>query len=154
DPSNLRQNVVPNFFQVIRTGTGDIGIAAGRDVQLRNPLATIYTAGTQAPTMENFDVPNLAEPIRNSKLGPVQAPIYPAQYSLSGGNVSISAQNDIAHLIVSGSPAVATADSSKELPTNWLYRRGTVDPTTGQFGATHTGGEIASTSWWVDFSNF
>ena len=152
--SNLRQNIVPNFFQTIRTGTGDVDIAAARDVQILNPIATIYTAGTQAGAMANFDTPNLTDPVRNSRLGPNQDPIYPAQYSLAGGNVIITAQRDIMHGIVTGFPATLFADSSKELPTNWLYRRGYVDPTTGQYGATHPGGEIASTSWWVDFSNF
>ena len=37
---------------------------------------------------------------------------------------------------------------------NWLYRQGYVDPTTGQYAAANAGGTIASTSWWVDFSNF
>lgn len=152
--SNLRQNIIPNFFQTIRTGTGDIDIAAARDVQFLNPLATIYTAGTQAGALANFDLSNLAEPIRNSKLGPTQDPVYPAQYSLAGGNVRIAAQRDILHAIASGFPATPVADSSRELPTNWLYRRGYVDPATGQFGATHPGGETASTSWWIDYSNF
>ncbi len=74
--------------------------------------------------------------------------------------MTISAQGDIIHETPSGA-----GDSSKELPTNWLYRRGYVDPT-GQFDLTHdslnlgtatnkTGNtEIASTTWWVDFSNF
>src|SRR5262249_36249172 len=45
------------------------------------------------------------------------------------------------------------SDSSRELPNNWLYRRGYVDPVTGLFGVSRYG-EIASTTWWVDFSNF
>lgn len=151
---NLRQNIIPSFFQTIRTGTGDIDIAAARDVRLLNPMATIYTAGTPAAPLANFDTPNLTEQIRNSRLGPNQTPLYPAQYSLAGGNVSIAAQGDIFHAIVSGFPEVTAADSSKEMPTNWLYRRGYVDPATGQFGATHAAGETASTSWWVDFSNY
>ncbi len=150
--SNFRNSIIPQFYQVIRTGTGDIDIYAGRDVQLLNPLATIYTAGTQAAPMANFDVPNVAEPLRNSKLGPNQTPIYPAQYTLGGGSVTIVAQNDIAHRVNQSGTMIE--DSSLEMPTNWLYRRGHVDPATGQFGATHAGGEIASTSWWVDFSNF
>lgn len=152
--SNLRQSIIPNFYQVIRTGTGDIDIAAGRDVLLLNPLATIYTAGTQAPAIGNFDLPQLGAAIQNSKLGPVQNPIAPAQYSLGGGNVTIAAQNDLAHELVTGSPAQILPDSSKEMPANWLYRRGAVDPATGQFTATHSGGEVQSTSWWIDFSNF
>ncbi len=152
--SNLRQNIIPNYYQVIRTGTGDIDISAARDVQLLNPLATIYTAGTQAAPLANFDTPNLAEPVRNSQLGPVQSPVYPAQFSLAGGNVTISAQRDITRLVADASLTSLIADSSKELPDNWLYRQGYVDPATGQYGATHTGGAIASTAWWTDFSNF
>ena len=152
--SNLRQNIVPNYFQTIRTGTGDIDIATARDVQLLNQLATIYTAGTQASAMANFDLPNLTEAVRNSRLGPSQDPSYAAQFSLAGGNVTISAQRDITRLVADASLTALVADSSKELPNNWLYRRSSVDPATGQFGATHTGGEIASTAWWIDFSNF
>ncbi|MEQ1851280.1 MAG: filamentous hemagglutinin family protein, partial [Chthoniobacteraceae bacterium] len=53
------------------------------------------------------------------------------------------------------------ADSTGQLPMNWLYRRGQVDTATGLFGI---GGvdsgdppitdPAASTTWWVDFSNF
>ena len=152
--SNLRQNIIPNYFQVIRTGTGDIDIVAGRDVRLLNPLAAIYTAGTNAGPMANFDLPNLTESVRNSRLGPVQDPLYPAQFSLAGGNVSLTAQRDIVRSVADASLTGLVADSSRELPNNWLYRRGYVDPATGQFGATHPGGEIASTAWWIDFSNF
>ena len=152
--ANLRQNIIPNFYQVIRTGTGDIDIAAARDLQLLNPIAAIYTAGTQANALANFDLPRLTDIVRNSKLGPTQDPIYPAYYSLAGGNINISAQRDIIHLVPDAALSSLIADSSKELPSNWLYRRGYIDPVTGQFAATHSGGEIASTSWWVDFSNF
>lgn len=148
--SLLRDTIVPGYFQTIRTGTGDISIAAGRDVQLLNPLATIYTAGTAAAAMANFATPILA--YSNKDLGPTQSPVYAAQFSLGGGNVSITAQQDIAHYIATESGLVA--DSSRELPTNWLYRRGFVDPATGNFAATRPGGEVASTAWWIDFSNF
>ncbi len=150
--SNLRETILPNFFQTIRTGTGDIDIAAGRDVQFLNPIATVYTAGTGAAPLPNFDPPVLDDAIRNSKLGQTQNPIYPAYYTYGGGNISVAAQHDITHLVL-GNSGLAP-DSSKELPTNWLYRRGYVDPVTGQFAATRSGGDVASTSWWVDFSNF
>ena len=153
--NNNRSAIIPNFFQVIRTGTGDIDIAAGRDVQLLNPLVAVYTAGTQAQAMANFDLPNLSYG-NNTAVGTTQNPLNPAQYSLGGGNVIITAQNDITHLILKS--GVLVADSTRELPNNWLYRRGFVDPATGRFALTHTGpstpGEIESTSWWVDFSNY
>ncbi|MEI6861489.1 MAG: filamentous hemagglutinin family protein, partial [Verrucomicrobiota bacterium] len=149
--NNNRSTVIPNFFQVIRTGTGDINIAAGRDVELLNPLAAIYTAGTQTPAMANFDLPIL-DYQGNSPLGSAQLPYYPAQYSFGGGNVAISAQNDITHLVLKS--GVLIADSTRELTNNWLYRRGYVNPATGQFDQSNALGEIESTSWWVDFSNF
>ncbi len=161
-PSGLNastSNAVSTRFQVIRTGSGDIDISASQDVKLLNQFTTIYTAGTQvadATLGGTFDLPNTSATGQILGLGSIQQnPPYLAQYSMAGGNVSISAQNDIIHqTLIGGVPA---ADSSHELPINWLYRRGDVDPSTGQFGdVTHgnKGTEIGSTTWWVDFSNF
>jgi hypothetical protein len=155
--ASLSSSIVPAYYQVIRTGTGDIDISAGRDVQLLNPLATIYTAGAQAPGLPNFSTPNTL--YLSNKVGAVQylnTP-YPAQYSENGGNVAISAQGDIAHYIDSGGTVVA--DSSDEMPTNWLYRRGDLNSVQGfatvqTIGGRSTVSQIASTSWWIDFSNF
>ena len=152
----IGETAIDGHFQVIRTGTADIDISAGRDVQLLNPFATIYTAGTlvRNPTLNGtFDFPQLDASDGTVALGAVQEnPAYPAQYSYAGGNVTIFAQNNIEHLTQNGAGALI-ADSSKELPNNWLYRRGYIDPTTGQFG-TAKFGDIASTTWWIDFSNF
>jgi filamentous hemagglutinin len=151
---NGQAGAVPSGdYQVIRTGSGDIDIATAGDVLLQNQFATIYTAGTQASDLSNFVTPILAQ----SKLT-----TYGAQYSLAGGNVTISAQGNIAHVTRQNSTGTVILDSEKELPNNWLYRRGYVvqssDPspgtaTPGEFGAT-ANGDVASTSWWVDFSNF
>jgi filamentous hemagglutinin len=150
--SNLkRSSIIPNFYQVIRTGTGDIDIAAGRDVQMLNPLGTIYTAGTQAADLADFDRPATPSSLVNfSNIGTNQAPYFRAQYSLAGGDVSITAGNDIIRLVN------GQADSTREMPTNWLYRRGYVDQATGDFGKTINSAsvEISSTSWWIDYSNF
>jgi hypothetical protein len=69
---------------------------------------------------------------------------------MAGGNVSIQAGQNIEHLTLSGGQVVA--DSQLQMPTNWLYRRGFVDDS-GTFGESRWG-ESASTTWWVDFSNF
>jgi filamentous hemagglutinin family protein len=170
-------SIIPNYYQVIRTGTGNINIFAGEDVQLLDPLAAIYTSGSQAsalPTDEftsstsglaYYPSSGITDPnytLSTSTVGKLTAGfVYPAQYSQDGGNVTISAQYDIIHETSSGAQ-----DSSKELPTNWLYRRGYVNPATGAFATTHTlfgtgtttfhtpYSEIASTTWWIDFSNF
>jgi hypothetical protein len=151
-----RADIIPTFYQTIRTGTGSIDLVAGRNVELLNPLATIYTAGTQAPILANYDLPK----IDNSP----QGPDYPIDgngniavnslNSFDGGNLTITAQGNIGHYILTGTGASATltANSSAEMPTNWLYRRDYVGPN-GTFGASPRG-DIASTTWWVDFSNF
>ncbi|HEV2950019.1 MAG TPA: filamentous hemagglutinin family protein, partial [Gemmataceae bacterium] len=158
--------LIPKYYQVIRTGTGDINIFAGQNVELLNSLATIYTAGTQAAPLLNFDNPDpvsIANFLTNSSLSSRESavtPIYPAQFSFGGGNVTVSAQADIIHELINLTTGVITQDSSKELPTSWLYRRGYVNAS-GQFAPTNTlqlepdgQPEVASTSWWIDFGNF
>jgi filamentous hemagglutinin family protein len=159
NPASISNFVAKNaqsLYQVIRTGSGDIEISAGRDVQLMNQFATIYTAGTlvEDPTLGGtFQLPQLGFSANGSGLGNVVlSPAYPVQYSLGGGDVSVFAGSDIAHYIPTTFGHVAD-DSSRQLPMNWLYRRGYVDPQTGEFGASSKG-EIASTTWWIDFSNF
>ena len=146
-------------YQVIRTGSGDIDIAAGLDVRLLNTFATIYTAGTLAPDQKlggTFDTPTPSLTGSNTLLGnPQQSTAYAAQYTLGGGNITIDAQGNIGHfkLDVSKIELTLIPDSSLQMPTNWLYRRGYVDPL-GTFGVTSAGTDVASTTWWVDFSNF
>ncbi len=144
-----------NRYQVIRTGSGNIEIHAARDVQFLNPFATIYTAGTRVadPTLGGtFEIPPSSFIGSQGALGAVQqSPTYAAQYSLGGGNVLIRAGVDIKRQTQTG--GVLVDDSQKQIPNNWLYRRGYIDPATGRFGVTRDG-DIASTSWWIDFSNF
>ena len=162
-----------NRFQVVRTGSGDIDVVSGRDVQLLNQFATIYTAGTQvADPTRVFTAGDFVTPIvtfANAVNIPNQGPLgaqqqqYLAQYSMAGGNVTVAAQSDIRHLTRDPSGNLIT-DSSRQLPTNWLYRRGYVDPTTGQYGASgvQVQGSLfqvvndpaSSTTWWINFSNF
>lgn len=158
-------SVITNRFQVIRTGSGDIDIHAGRSVQLLNPFASIYTAGTQVadPTgvfaPGDFVTPVLTASISNGGLGAVQAnQSYPAQYSMAGGNVTIEAGENIERKTQNNTGLVD--DSSRQLPNNWLYRRGYVGPN-GEYGSITIGtgfitfnDPAASTSWWVDHSNF
>jgi hypothetical protein len=132
--SDFNTNNISSFFQTIRTGTGNITIDAGGSVLLLNNLATIYTAGTQVdPTLGGAFTP----PSGTSGVG---APL-PATYSTAGGNVTISAQGDIAHETYNTHGTGLIADSSAELPTNWLDREGSVS-------------SDIPTTWWVDFTNF
>ena len=167
-----------NRFEVVRTGTGDITISAGRDVQLRNPFSTIYTAGVALPTpttvySENdFVLPVLptteaSHPSQSgdgATLGIVQQ-LYPSTWSMAGGNISVTAQSNIGHYTMLN--GVLTVDSSRQMPTNWLYRRGYVNSKTGLFASdggfgtslniqddTNINDKATSTTWWIDYSNF
>jgi len=169
-PNALTSNILSGHYEVIRTGTGDIEIATGGNVLLLNQFAAIYTAGRNSAdaTLGNaFDVPVLDQNqySAGSPLGaPQQATSYPVHYSLNGGDVAIYAQGDIAHK-TQNSAGQLIDDSQQELPNNWLYRRALIDPATGKFyrgvvdaearGLIPTDtGEVMSTTWWVDFSNF
>jgi len=166
-------------FEVIRTGTGEIVLHAARDVQLRNQFATIYTAGVRLPNPQNlfgvndFRVPALPastanQPNQTQFLGIPQQLYGPtfnfgagtrriAQYAMAGGQVSLQAGQDIGRYTrIAG---VIVKDSSRQLPNNWLNRRGYVDPDTGLVGSQVVPGTIiddpaASTTWWIDYSNF
>lgn len=163
-------------FEVIRTGTGGIDVNAGRDVQLRNQFATIYTAGVAVPVpttvfqANDFAVPVIPNALNRhpsqtggagSTLGAIQQ-LYQPAWTLAGGNLSLRAQADIGRFTLFNGNIIA--DSSRQMPTNWLYRRGYVDPATGLFAS--DGGvdstpiisaindPSTSTTWWIDFSNF
>jgi len=163
----LTSAAIAQGWQVIRTGSGDIDLSAGRSVRLLNPLASIYTAGTQVATptrifaANDFVTPILTRPIHPNQgnLGAVQQ-TYFAQYSLAGGNITVSAGENIERLTRS-TLGQLLPDSSRQTPVNWLYRRGYVDPATGEFGVGGVGvgqsgvtDPTASTTWWVDYSNF
>ncbi|WP_395749991.1 filamentous haemagglutinin family protein [Prosthecobacter sp.] len=154
-----------NRFQVIRTGTGSIDISTARDVKFLNVFSGIYTVGAQVadPTLGgtfSVPVPDLNVFSYSGPLGTIQeSPSYPAQYSMGGGNVTISAKNDVIQqtrtttALTGLTDATLIPDSSRQMPTNWLFRRGAVDPSTGKF-ANSVFNDTASTSWWTDFSNF
>lgn len=86
-------NVVPEL-KMIRTGSGDIDIAAARDVKLGNQQSVIYTAGT--PTQR-----------RRFPVNVTKTAVYPDQ----GGDVRIRAQRDV------------IGAASDQLVTGWLHRR-------------------------------
>jgi len=164
----LTSTALNNRFQVIRTGTGDIDISAAQDIVLLNQFASIYTAGSRLGDYSSvysagdFALPTILDTGLQGDLGASQrtsqTPSY-VQYSMAGGNVRMSAGQDLRRSTLLG--GVEVDDPSRQLPSNWLYRRGYVDPLTGDYG---TGGyqsgpfdrfaDPASTTWWVDFSNF
>jgi hypothetical protein len=137
-------NVILTPGTIVRTGGGDISIAAGGDVLLgynfngydgtgdlqvseSDPLtAVIYTAGV--PSILSAAQSALFTPTNLSRHGG-GGPNYPTD----GGNVSVSADDDIRSAI------------SAQNITDWLWRRGSPD---GAFALN------TNTSWWVMFDDF
>lgn len=99
DGSALTGNVIVANNKLIRTGTGDIDIAAGGDLIMRNAAAAIYTAGTQAPVMNEFEAPITGNPL----------------YLTQGGSIRVLAQGNI----VGAEPV-----SGRQLINQWLFRQG------------------------------
>jgi hypothetical protein len=154
-------------FEVIRTGTGSIDVGAGRDIQLRNPFATIYTAGVGFPDRNSvFEADDFSLPVTAPRKDPDQGTLgaaqqkYEAYYSIAGGDLRLSAGSDIGRYSIDSNKKVVV-DASRQLPTHWLYRRGLIDGDTGLFASIVSTGlqpnftdPSASTTWWVDYSNF
>lgn len=82
----------------IRTGTGDIDIAAGGDL-IMGVNTVIYTAGTQAPTLDDFNTPTFGSPL----------------YLTKGGDIRVVTQGNI----VGAEPT-----SGRQLINQWLFRQG------------------------------
>ncbi|MGC4017469.1 MAG: filamentous hemagglutinin N-terminal domain-containing protein [Luteolibacter sp.] len=146
-----------NPFQVIRTGSGNIDVAAARDIRFMNQFATIYTAGTLAADQTlggTFTTPTTSlTGVNTGGLGSIQQTGgAPVQFTYAGGDINLYAGNDIIHLTQNPLGQIID-DSEREMPINWLYRRGYVDSVTGEFGKARNG-DVASTAWWVDFTNF
>jgi len=88
-------------YHMIRTGTGSIDVNAGRNVQLGNSGAMIYTAGL-AQTGQDYGGDD------STQLGALE---YPA----NGGDISIHAGQDV------------VGAAGDQLVTDWLWRIGNVD---------------------------
>ncbi|WP_047533415.1 filamentous haemagglutinin family protein [Methylotenera sp. N17] len=99
DGSSLTGNITLANNKLIRTGTGDIDIATGGDVIMRNASSAIYTVGTQAQALDGFDAPTAGNPL----------------YLTNGGDIRVTAQGNI----VGAEPA-----SGRQLINQWLFRQG------------------------------
>lgn len=135
--------------KMVRTGTGDIQIAAAGDINLVSATSVVYTAGRVAdPVSSAFMAPN--ERLR-------------AYFSQGGGDVSFAAGHDV----IGATPTKETAQMYSE----WLFRQGrltsdgrkyydswsaalptpiTRPPTPGSTANQASG----STAWWVRFDRF
>ncbi|MBU1980440.1 MAG: filamentous hemagglutinin family protein [Gammaproteobacteria bacterium] len=80
--------------KLVRTGTGSIAMAAGRNLVLGSDSSVVYTAGENVDAVSNFAVPASSS------------------YARNGGNLTMAAQGDINGAV------------NKQLITEWLHRQG------------------------------
>jgi filamentous hemagglutinin len=143
-------NVILTPGNVIRTGSGNISIAAGGDVLLGYSVGdangNLYDGGTLqvketdplTSAIYTAGVPSVLTAAQAALFIPTTPPrssggtVLPA-YPTDGGNISVSASDDV------------RSATSAELISDWLWRRG---PTNGTVGP----GE--NTSWWIMFNDF
>ncbi|RZL66176.1 MAG: filamentous hemagglutinin N-terminal domain-containing protein [Variovorax sp.] len=124
--------------KLVRTGTGDLTVRAGRDITLAHQDSVIYTAGRKdLTTWADFTTARAD-----------------ATYGIGGGNLDLAAQGSI------------SAQSSGQRYTEWLNRQGMVNQD-GYFGeySTKSGWKPDGTygpiiespdqsSWWVNYGEF
>ncbi|HVQ67654.1 MAG TPA: filamentous hemagglutinin family protein [Bradyrhizobium sp.] len=118
---------------VVRTGTGDIKIAAGGDLQM-NGGAAIYTAGRRDLAVFN-----------DFTTAPASA-----VYGVDGGRLRID---------VGGNIDVALPTDRKQMQhyTEWLKRQGATDASYAfvPYNSAKYGARPAEqSSWWIDYANF
>lgn len=105
--------------KLIRTGRGDIDIAAGGNLTLGNDASVIYTAGSQAAPIADFTLP------ASGKLGK-------SPYLDGGGHVYIRVDGDLIGKVAN--------KGSQQLVNNWLFRQGELNA---------DGSYKLQTSWWL-----
>lgn len=140
---------VARIITAIRTGTGDIDIAAGRNVVLQNPQTVIYTAGRPDSLLAGTkDSNGLIQPANfypdTYGLGAAASGYYPK----SGGDITIRAQGDVEMTL--------SNNATTQLIGDWLFRRSGVDAqgNIASGGSISTGYANLSTSWFVYFPEF
>ncbi|ULH06446.1 filamentous haemagglutinin family protein [Alcaligenes faecalis] len=148
------------IFSVIRTGTGDLDIAAGGNFSMESPYG-VYTSGAQTSLGdEALDVAyNQARAlvingtVLGTNAGDLAAEyealvsgsdsLYQAWYPDGGGSLWMSVRGNLTgDSWNSSSDDLATANSSVG---NWLWRQGT-----GSTG----GVDNIPTSWWINFGTY
>ncbi|CAB3926921.1 hypothetical protein LMG3481_05973 [Achromobacter deleyi] len=142
-------------FSVLRTGTGDLDLAAGGDINLMSAYG-VYTAGTQSPnvapayqlprgrfgsTVLGDDYASTYEPFVTAGSG------YQAWYPEAGGNLGLYAGGSLRG-DVWGKTVIPTYDGRGIEPSvgvgNWLWRQGT---------GSANGGDTPTT-WWINFGSY
>ncbi|MBR1221828.1 filamentous hemagglutinin family protein [Bradyrhizobium sp. U87765 SZCCT0131] len=135
-------------FSVVRTGTGDLVLAAAGDIRMES-LYGVYTAGT-ATAVDPAYMRARGSLADGTILGPKTSDyadalsVYRAWYPDQGGNILIAAGGNLIGDIV-GQAAANRQTPSSVIVGNWLWRQGT--------GTTAVDSSIP-TAWWINFGGY
>lgn len=140
-------------FSVLRTGTGDLDIAAGNNVAMQSSFG-VYTAGTQSADVDaSWNRPR-GKIANGTVLGSgagdnaaayealVNGENYQAWYPVQGGNLWLAAGGDLTGDSWRDGGAIRAASASAG---NWLWRQGS--------GST-AGIDYVPTAWWINFGTY
>ncbi len=120
--------------RLIRTSTGDIDLAVGRDLVLAAATSTIYTAGL-ADAPENHAFSGAPDRQFTNVAGLVM------EYPFDGGDVRIKTGRDI------------QGAGGDQWVNDWLYRLGRLDAD-GTFNNNAPPGGMRRPTWWPRFAQF
>ena len=127
--------------ELIRTGTGNISVAASGNIVLGTMSAGSFVAGSTASVIYTAGAASAALSDFSGSTIPTRA-----QFTQGGGNVSLRAGGNI------------TAAPTAQLYSEWLYRQGNASVTASGVVAYDTAGGGTSTNrqpaWWVRFDQF
>ncbi|MGJ7545355.1 filamentous haemagglutinin family protein [Variovorax sp. LT1R16] len=140
---------------VVRTGTGDLALAAAGDVRT-DSLYGVYTAGTATAADSAYEQPRGQDAdgkVLSDKVGGYEAlvsgadSLYKAWYPDQGGNLTLSAGGRLmGDLVATYNSNVAKNDMTQAPSSavgNWLWRQGTGDALSA--------GNSLPTAWWINF---
>lgn len=180
DSSSQKQatQVVVDLPTMVRTGTGDITIAAARDVVMADTTApgVIYAAGVNTPLLPGANYSGSSSVIAGNPDGflepqllaygnngtvvgssvqtgvlPYYGPPTAAAFPEMGGDVTVDAQRDVVGYSGSGNKVLQYYQP-------WLLADSGVTSGTALFGAgvfAPVGSQIGSqTAWWIQYSSF
>lgn len=177
-----------NMPTMLRTGTGDIEIAAARNLVLADQLApgVIYSAGRNAALLASagatntgttttpvlnfanptgFIEPNLVVGYTNSlgttvggaiqELGKVTGPTTAASFPVDGGDITITAQQDI---VGWQDVSYTRSGSTTQIPVYQFYAPWIYTQASGGYGsgayAAPASGRVVQTAWWIEYGKF
>ncbi|WP_371422753.1 filamentous haemagglutinin family protein [Tardiphaga sp.] len=142
-------NYLSPAFSVVRTGSGDLGMVAARDLRMNSAFG-VYTAGMQSAAILDgtgnnpFNLPR-GQSV-NGALPPIYdaaASTYQAWYPEHGGNLDIRVGRDLVGDVWGQMPHDNVNSSGVG---NWLWRQGT--------GSAVTDASGIATSWWINFGTY